>query len=261
MIPTHNVDDLLALACAAGDEIMRIYGRTDVVLQKSDRTPLTEADLASHRCIVSGLSKLTPDLPILSEESVSIDENERLQWNDYWLVDPLDGTKEFLNRNGEFTVNIARISNHQAIFGVVYVPAHRMLYWGGEGYGAYRQHESDEVVSLEVQSPAPERVRVLGSRSHPSPDLEAYLSQLGAYDFQAAGSSLKFCRIAEGEADVYPRFGPTSEWDTAAGHAILVASKGDVVDLAGHQLRYNSKPSLLNPCFIATGDPSRNWLF
>lgn len=259
MLSDSKIGPLLQLARLAGADIMSFYDRIEVI-EKSDQSPLTQADLASHRRIVDGLSNITPRLPVLSEESNPVDVDERLNWTVFWLVDPLDGTKEFIKRNGEFTVNIALIRDHLPIFGVVYTPVSDTIYWGGEAYGSYCQigHEAPRPLKVSALGNTP--IRVVGSRSHPSPDLESYLARLGDHSFHPVGSSLKFCRIAEGSADVYPRFGPTSEWDTAAGHAVLEGAGGSVVDLDGHPLRYNSRASILNPYFIAHGDPTRSWL-
>jgi 3'(2'), 5'-bisphosphate nucleotidase len=197
---------------------------------------------------------------VLSEESAPIDDQERLSWSTYWLVDPLDGTKEFLNRNGEFTVNIALIEDNVPSFGIVHVPVEGLTYVGQAKKGAFRLDAAHTQVSLHVAEQASDPLRILGSRSHPAPDLDEYLTQQGPFIMAPVGSSLKFCRVAEGSADLYPRFGPTSEWDTAAGQAVLESAGGRVVDLQGYRLRYNLKTSLLNPYFLAFGDLSRDWL-
>lgn len=239
---------------------MAIYDHDLDIVQKTDHSPLTAADLASHQCILAGLKNLTPKMPVLSEESAPIDTIERLSWPTYWLIDPLDGTKEFINRNGEFTVNIALIQNHAPSFGIVHVPAQGLTYVGKVGKGARLFDAQKTGRDIQVQMLAANPLRVLGSRSHPSADLDAYLNQHGPNVMEPVGSSLKFCRIADGSADLYPRFGPTSEWDTAAGQAVLEAAGGHVIDLEGHPLRYNLRASLLNPYFLAFGDSGRNWI-
>jgi 3'(2'), 5'-bisphosphate nucleotidase len=254
------VHALVLLAEAAGQEILSFYGQKAAVWEKGDSSPLTAADLASHQIIQRGLKGLASHVPLLSEESAPMDDAERLSWSTYWLVDPLDGTKEFLNRNGEFTVNIALIENQYPCFGIVHVPVHGLTYVGQGGKGAFRMDANHIKTSLSVAEIASDPLRVLGSRSHPAPDLDAYLVQQGSIVMEPVGSSLKFCRVAEGTADLYPRFGPTSEWDTAAGQAVLEAAGGRVVDLQGRRLRYNHKVSLLNPFFLAFGDLGRNWL-
>ena len=256
----QRVQDLILLAESAGHAILNFYERDAEVRQKGDASPLTAADLASHQAILHGLQALTPDIPVLSEESTPIDDQERLSWSTYWLVDPLDGTKEFLNRNGEFTVNIALIEDNVPSFGIVHVPVEGLTYVGQAKKGAFRLDAAHTQVSLHVAEQASDPLQILGSRSHPAPDLDAYLTQQGPFIMKPVGSSLKFCRVAEGSADLYPRFGPTSEWDTAAGQAVLESAGGRVVDLQGHRLRYNLKTSLLNPYFLAFGDLRRDWL-
>jgi len=258
-IDHHAVIDLARVAGAA---IMRIYAEDFLVEHKDDRSPLTAADMASHRLIVDGLTQLTPDLPVLSEESASVPWSERQRWTRYWLVDPLDGTREFVKKNGEFTVNIALIENGAATFGVVFAPALDELHFGLRGVGAFvRDGASD--VPIMSRRPALQPLRVAASRSHMDPRTAAALARMGEAQTQGLGSSLKFCRIAEGRIDVYPRFGPTSEWDTAAAQCVLEAAGGVVLTLDGQPLRYNHKESLLNPDFIALGDvdlPWRDWL-
>ncbi len=239
---------------------MEIYGRDFNVEHKDDKSPLTEADMASHRHIAAALGELTPDIPVLSEESGVPDFEERRHWAHYWLIDPLDGTKEFIKRNGEFTVNIALISGHQAVLGVVYAPARGVEYYGTATGGAFKVSNGGAAQSIRVSSGHKRAVRVVGSRSHRGSSLDAYLEKLGEHEIVPMGSSLKFCVVAEGGADVYPRLGPTNEWDTAAAHAVLTAAGGQVVETDGTELRYNAKAELLNPYFIAIGDTCRDWL-
>jgi 3'(2'), 5'-bisphosphate nucleotidase len=251
---------LTDIAHRAGQAILAVYVTDFEVERKADRSPLTEADLAAHRCIVDGLGTLTPDIPVLSEESGEIPFTRRRRWPVYWLVDPLDGTREFVKRNGEFTVNIALIQNGRPIIGVVHAPALERTWLGCEGVGAFRIGAGNGRERIRTR-PAPEgELKVVASRSHASKEVERLLQGLGEYERVPRGSSLKFCVLAEGGADFYPRLGPTSEWDTAAGQAVLEAAGGAVVDLEGRPLRYNREESLLNPHFLAYGDGGRDWL-
>ncbi len=251
---------LCAIARSAGAAIMEVYGREHTVELKADHSPLTEADRVSHELIRRGLAGLPQALPVLSEESPPEALTRRREWTRYWLVDPLDGTKEFIKRNGEFTVNIALIDNHSAVAGVVLAPALGRLYYGAVGHGAWQEDGAQGPRAIQVRAAAAAPVRVVGSRSHPSGALAGYLAALGPHAITAMGSSLKICLIAAGEADIYPRFGPTSEWDTAAAQAILESAGGRMIDLAGRPLRYNTKDELLNPHFLAFGDQRRDWL-
>ena len=256
---------LLEAACEiareAGRAILDVYGRSDfAVSRKSDDSPLTEADQVAHRIITRELAKLDGNIPILSEESRPAEHATRRSWSRYWLVDPLDGTKEFLKRNGEFTVNIALVDGDRAVVGAVHAPVLDRLYSGVVGLGAWRTDSGGTPEPIAVRSTAATPLRVVGSRSHPSPELAAYLAGLPAHEITDMGSSLKICLVAEGTADVYPRLGPTSEWDTAAAQAILESAGGRMIDLAGRALRYNTKDDLLNPHFLAFGDHRRDWL-
>lgn len=251
--------DVTALARQAGDAILQVYAQQFKVTAKQDHSPLTLADLRSHDIIVAGLRSLTPDLPVLSEEASDIPFEERRRWERFWLVDPLDGTKEFVSRNGEFTVNIALIDAHAPVLGVVNLPANGVVYTGLRGVGAFRQTGA-EPERIQVRTPAASPLRIVGSRSHRDDTLDRYLPKLEPYELVAVGSSIKFCLVAEGSADLYPRFGPTSEWDTAAAQAVVEAAGGAVVQLDGSPLRYNTKADLLNPHFLAFGDRSRDWV-
>jgi 3'(2'), 5'-bisphosphate nucleotidase len=251
-------DAVIALAREAGAAIMQVYRQDFDVEHKDDKSPLTQADLASHRIICEGLAKLTPDIPLLSEESVERPWEIRAKWRRYWLVDPLDGTREFVKKNGEFTVNIALVENHAPVFGVVQTPALDELHWAAKGVGAFRR-EGNEDVSLSTRRPATTPLRVAASRSHLDERTAACLKRMGEIDSIGLGSSLKFCRIAEARLDFYPRFGPTSEWDTAAAQVLVECAGGAVLNLDGTPLRYNTKESLLNPYFLVLGDPELPW--
>jgi 3'(2'), 5'-bisphosphate nucleotidase len=259
----QNLNSLLepasTLARLAGDAILDVYANTFEVSKKADSSPLTLADMRSHHIIAQGLRELTPDIPVLSEEASDIPFTERQQWSRYWLVDPLDGTKEFVSRNGEFTVNIALVQNHRAVLGIVFVPVQDTMYVGAEGEGAYKQIGSQARSPIRTAAPARTPLRIVGSRSHRDHTLDSHLPKLEPCEFVAVGSSLKFCLVAEGAADLYPRFGPTSEWDTAAAQALVEAAGGAVVKLDGTPLRYNTKPELLNPHFLVYGDVARDW--
>jgi len=250
---------VLDIARGAGREILDIYRGDIAVETKSDDSPLTAADKAAHHYIVRGLTALTPDIPILSEESVTVPFSERSSWQEYWLVDPLDGTKEFIKKNGEFTVNIALIQGNQAVLGVVHVPDKSTDYYGCTESGSFIQHEGQPAKSISVTSPAPVPVRVVGSRSHRGELVDAYLAKLGEHEMVSMGSSLKLCLVAAGEADVYPRLGLTSEWDTAAAQAVVECAGGKVISLDGSPLLYNAKADILNPHFIVYGDTSHDW--
>ncbi len=252
--------DIKRIAIEAGHAILEIYGQDFDVITKDDDSPLTQADLASHRVISEALTRLTPGIPLLSEESADIPFATRSEWSEYWLIDPLDGTKEFVNRNGEFTVNIALIRAHEPILGVVHVPVSGVTYTGIKGHGATRSEAGGDSKSIEVRVPCAEPMVVVGSRSHANPALVQHLDAMGDYELVSMGSSLKFCLVAEGRADFYPRLGPTSEWDTGAAHAVVLAAGGKIVTLDGEPLSYNRKESFLNPEFLVIADPARDWL-
>ena len=255
------LDAACEIAREAGRAILEVYGRAEfAVSRKTDDSPLTEADQVAHGIISRALAKVDARLPVLSEESLPADHAARRMWTRYWLVDPLDGTKEFLKRNGEFTVNIALVDEHRAILGAVHAPVLDRMYSGCVTLGAWRSDSGEPARPIAVRESAPSPLRVVGSRSHRTPELAAYLAGLPSYDITDMGSSLKICLVAEGAADIYPRLGPTSEWDTAAAQAILESAGGRMIDLAGRPLRYNSKDDLLNPHFLAFGDQRRNWL-
>ncbi len=260
------------IARRAGAAIMEVYNRAEApaVRYKEDDSPLTEADRRANAVIAEALEHLAPRLPVLSEESARPDWETRRRWRRYWLVDPLDGTKEFVKRNGEFTVNIARVNDGVAEFGVVHVPVSGVSYLGEIGRGAFRREAGAVPVPIAYRpilhsgpKPAARPLKVVASRSHLDsrlrPVVERLEREFGAVELVNLGSSLKFCLIAEGKADVYPRLAPTSEWDTAAAHAVLAAAGGEVCDTRFQPLRYNQKDGLLNPNFVAMGDRRQDW--
>lgn len=248
------------LARRAGAAILEVYAGSFAVEHKADDSPLTAADMASHRVIVDGLRELTPDIPVLSEESRDIPREVRRGWDRYWLVDPLDGTREFVKRNGEFTVNIALIEHHAPVLGVVLIPVTGELYYGVAGEGAFLE-AAPGALPRPIATRAPAAIPVVaGSRSHANERQGEMLANLGEHTLMSVGSSIKFCMVARGDADLYLRLGPTSEWDTAAAQCVLEQAGGAVVDLRGEALRYNTRDSLLNPEFLALGDGSVDWL-
>ena len=250
---------VMEIADAAGREIMRIYQAGFSVTLKGDRSPRTEADLAAQRVIDAGLARLSPQWPMLGEESAPEVFAQRRAWRTLWLVDPLDGTREFVKRNGEFSVNIALVEDGEPVLGVVAGPARSVLYAGARGLGAVRRGANGVITPIQVQRPADEPLRVLGSRSFGDARLDRKLELLGPQRRIGLGSALKFGLLAEGGGDLYVRRGPTSEWDTAAGHALLLEAGGCVVDLDRQPLRYNLRDELTNPSFLAYGDSSRDW--
>lgn len=262
MIPNELREGVITIARDAAAAILGIYDSAFAVEHKDDDSPLTAADLAAHRCIVDGLARLTPDIPVLSEESAhEVSTEQRRSWPRLWIVDPLDGTREFVKRNGEFTVNIALVEDGVAVYGFVQAPVTGVLWHGGAGIGAWRR-ELDGDAPLRVE-PARAPLRVATSRSHRDGRSEAFIARIGAIEPVGLGSSLKFCALADGELDLYPRFGPTNEWDTAAGQCVLEGAGGAVVDLQGRPFRYNRRDTVLNGEFIALGDralPWREWL-
>lgn len=253
-----DLERIIALAKDAGNAIMQVYATADFGVEvKQDDSPVTAADIASHHVIVAGLSTHFAHIPVMSEEAADISWAERQTWQTYWLIDPLDGTKEFIKRNGEFTVNIALIHQGHAVAGVVYAPVLKKCYSGILGQGAWLEQDGSitplDISERKIQRPP----TVVGSRSHVSPDVAQYLEHVGEHNMLSVGSSLKFCMVAEGQADVYPRLGLTSEWDTAAAQAVLESAGGVVlVYPAMTPLNYNQKETILNPYFIAA---SRAW--
>ena len=254
------VDGVLAACDTARVAILDIYENDDFSVEmKADDSPLTRADLASHRILVDALGRLTPDIPVLSEESAATAFEARRDWPRLWVVDPLDGTREFIKRNGEFTINVALVENHRPVLGVIAVPALDRSYVGIPGRGAFVRTGTDDRRPIRTRRPPADPPVVLGSRSHGTPRSEAYFEAIGPHERLARGSALKFCAVAEGEADFYPRLGPTSEWDTAAGDALVHAAGGRVTLPDGDELRYNARATTLNGDFLVSGDPTVNW--
>ncbi|MFK7815257.1 MAG: 3'(2'),5'-bisphosphate nucleotidase CysQ [Gammaproteobacteria bacterium] len=254
------VNPVCEIAKQAGTEIMKIYAEGFEIQEKKDHSPLTTADLASHNLIIEKLAKLTPDIPILSEESASISFAERSSWKNYWLIDPLDGTREFIKRNGEFTVNIALITGHSSSLGVVYIPVQDVCYSAARNQGAFKQNQNSIAATITSRTSSPDsKPTICGSRSHAGKSLQALQDKIGQFDLISMGSSIKMCLVAEGVADIYPRFGPTSEWDTAAAHCVVNEAGGEIVNMNLQTLPYNTKDSLLNPSFLAIGDMNNQW--
>lgn len=262
-LDTNNLERLclecVNIARDAGQAILTIYNADFNVEEKEDKSPLTDADMASHNLILQRLGELTPDIPILSEESAKLPFAERASWETYWLVDPLDGTREFVKRNGEFTVNIALIHQHQSIIGVINVPVLDIDYYAWQGGGCYKVENKGEARKITVKKLDGSKLSVAGSRSHGSEMMRQYVEKLGDVEMLSMGSSLKFCLVAEGRADLYPRLGLTSEWDTAAAHCIVEQAGGYITKTDMTPLQYNTKDSLLNPFFFVFGDNSRDW--
>ena len=251
--------DICNISIRAGNKILEYYKDDIEVTHKNDSSPLTKADLASNKIIKTALHNLDTTIPILSEESL-VEWGTRKSWNKYWLVDPLDGTKEFIKNNGEFTVNIALVEKNNPILGVIFAPVKSLIYFAQKGYGSFTLHTSLELNSLDEATQISvfkqsDPVRIIGSRSHSNNSFTTWVNEKfpNAQIIQA-GSSLKFCLIADGNADIYPRFGLTSEWDIAAGHIILNEAGGKILTLSNKEIKYNQKESLLNPEFIASNN-------
>ena len=252
------INGVIDVARQAGFAIMEVYKTEFDIDTKEDkrgdeiyRSPVTEADKRAHIIIMEGLEKLTPDIPLLSEEGQEISFEERSKWGVYWLVDPLDGTKEFIKKNDEFTVNIALLENNQPVFGVVYAPALNTLYFGSSEKGSFKSNKGDTFTPISVNSQVTNPVQIAVSRSHPSLKMNSFISQFDKYDLHPMGSSLKICSVSDGTVHFYPRLGPTMEWDTAASHAIIRAAGGELIKFGTSKpLEYN-KEDLLNPKFIA----------
>jgi 3'(2'), 5'-bisphosphate nucleotidase len=256
------IPEVSQIARQAGEQILDIYERGFDVHTKVDGTPLTTADRASHEIICRELAVLDGNLPVLSEESASESHSGREGWRQFWLVDPLDGTREFVKRNGEFTVNIALIDGNRPVLGVVHTPVKGLTYWAHAGGSAYRYSADGETHSIQVRQYHGGPPQVVASRSHARESLTQFLQRLeereGGYDTISMGSALKICIVAEGRGDVYPRLGPTYEWDTAAAQCVIESAGGKLTDCHGVPLRYN-KSSLLNPWFVASGSGDYDW--
>lgn len=254
------VEDVCQISREAGDAILEIYGSKFTVEDKSDGSPLTLADKKAHQIIEKSLQQLTPDIPVLSEESYTKIGDTRLTWPRYWLVDPLDGTKEFIKRNGEFSVNIALIDKGSPAIGVVYAPVFDELYFAAFKKGAFKQNADHLVVPIKTRLLSMNQVNIVASRSHMSDEVKQFTAQFQAiaHDVKLInmGSSLKICLVAEGKADYYPRLGLTSEWDTAAAQCVLEQAGGSMLDCQSNTLKY-SKENILNPWFIAIGDSAK----
>lgn len=253
------LDAVEAIAREAGAAILEVYGRDFTVQEKEDKSPLTEADAAAHKIIAEQLIKLSSRLPILSEEAVD-EFTGPDKHGCYWLVDPLDGTKEFIKRNGEFTVNIALIEEGRPVLGVVYAPVPDLLYLAADGIGAFKVRAGGKREQIHVARHAEASPWcVVGSRSHAGDSLQSLLQQLGPHELVSMGSSLKFCLVAEGSADVYPRLGPTSLWDTAAAQCVVEQAGGAVIRLTGEPLSYADTTIILNPFFVVHGLSAMDW--
>ena len=250
---------VIDVASKASEKIMQVYETAFAVEKKDDKSPVTEADLAANEVISQGLSKLMPELPVLSEEGTSLSYAERKQWSSYWLVDPLDGTREFVKRSDEFAIIIALIEDGKPILGVVMAPALKKVYFASKGNGAYKQEANEEPQAIQVRPVTETNLVITGSRSHGASELGQFLERIGEYELVSMGSALKVCLVAEGKADLYPRFGPTSEWDTAGAQCILEEAGGNLTDADMRPLLYNTKESLLNPNFFAFGDRDYDW--
>lgn len=266
MIPV-DFFDLYNVSLRAGQEIMDVYRQDFDVELKSDRSPITQADSRAHHSITQDLTSLTPNIPVLSEEGKQIPYAERCKWRRFWLVDPLDGTKEFVKKNGEFTVNIALIDQRYPVLGIIYAPALDVMYFGRSGEGAFKLeqaskadiHNEQELIHTSIRLPIEEDregIRVVASRSHMSKETEKFIRELesreGQVEVVSSGSSLKFCLVAEGKADYYPRFAPTMEWDTGAGQAIVEATGGQVIDDKDKKRLYYNQEDLTNTWFLVS---------
>jgi len=256
--------EIIYIAQQAGEKILEIYQSDDFDVQiKGDDSPLTKADLAAHHVIVNFLEAEYPDIPCLSEESAAIDFSVRRQWRKSFVIDPLDGTKEFIARNGEFTVNIALQEDGKSILGVIYVPVSGVTYYAAEGIGAFKQEKDQAAYPIKVrgldQRQGKPHFTVVASRRHGLDKVETLCQNFASFDLTSRGSSLKMCMVAEGAADFYPRLALTSEWDTAAAQAIVEQAGGQIVQLDFSPMQYNQKDSLLNPFFLVLGDPSFDW--
>jgi 3'(2'), 5'-bisphosphate nucleotidase len=259
------LSSLIKLVHRVSDSILEIYHQIDPleIQLKSDDTPVTLADMLAHQLLIETLQQLTPDIPIISEESQLISYQERKHWKKFWLVDPLDGTKEFIAKTDDFSINIALIENHQPIFGLIHVPVTGVTYYAAKtvgAVGAEKRWPDGRTEQINTRSLPKEKPLIIASRRYANnQQLQYFLQQIGQYERLSRGSAIKFCLIAEGSADIYPRMGETSEWDSAAGQCFVEAAGGVVVDTQRQPLRYNMRQTFLNPHFIAIGDAAAFW--
>jgi 3'(2'), 5'-bisphosphate nucleotidase len=256
---TQFLDQICGLAMQAGERIMRIYKGEIAVTLKKDDSPLTEADRLSHEFLVEHLTPLLAGVRVISEESHEADAASPVAQDRYWLVDPLDGTKEFLKRTGEFTVNIALVEQGRPRLGVVYAPAINLSYYAAVGLGAWRREEGKSPRAIQTRPAPSSSMAVVASKDHAGPLVTAMLAKLQQPTLKSMGSSLKFCLVAEGQADIYLRDVPTMEWDTAAAQCVVETAGGAICSLDGRRLVYG-KPGLKNPSIITVGDTRLNWM-
>ena len=245
------IKELIRIVSDAGSEIMKLYQTDFDIHLKKDDSPVTIADKNANYVIEKGLADLDFSIPILSEEGQDISYHSRKKWSHYWLVDPLDGTKDFIKKNGEFTVNIALMKKEMPIFGMVYAPESECYFWGGEENGSWKKKSDNEVSRIHVNSFLEKKIKLASSRSHPSEKMEKFLLQFGDYELHPMGSSFKICLVSDGTVDLYPRLGPTMEWDTAASHAIIKGAGGELLQVDNKSPLLYNKSNLLNPEFIA----------
>ncbi len=257
--PEQLLEQAVSVAARAGKAALEFYGRSGAVERKADDSPLTLADKASHNEIIAQLGDISPDIPVLSEESSTMEIAARRSWSTFWLVDPLDGTKEFLKETGQFTVNIALVEGSAPVLGVVHVPVTGVTYYANRNGGAFRVEADGDPEPISTRQADLERLVVVASKDHAGPEVEAFLARLEGAEKTSMGSSLKFCLVAEGRADFYPRIVPTMEWDTGAAQCVLEVAGGGLTDLDGKRLEYN-RENLRNPSIVAFGDPSRDWV-
>ncbi len=258
----ENLESLMLsardIAIHAGDKIMDVYQQDFEVIEKADKSPVTEADMAAHHYIIEQLSQIS-DYPILSEESAKLSFSERSSWQTYWLVDPLDGTKQFVKRTDEFCVCIALIHKNKPILGAIFLPVSKESYYASQGHGAFKQTENGKIQSISTRK-LPSTSVIAVSRSHKGDKTSEMLEKIGEHELLISGSAIKACWVAEGKADLYPRLWPTSEWDTGAAQCIVEEAGGQLTTLDLKPMRYNTKDDLLNPYFLVFGDKSVDWL-
>lgn len=252
------IEQIKTIAREAGEAALKFYEGDPGVEMKDDQSPLTLADLASHKYICAALRELDASIPVLSEESDQAEVRERRSWSRFWLIDPLDGTKEFIKKSGEFTVNIALIEEGESVLGVVHAPVLDLTYSGERGTGAFKQVDGAAQEAIRVSSADPAKLSIVASRDHAGPQVKDLLERFPGAETKSMGSSLKFCLVAEGRADIYLRDVPTMEWDTGAAQCVVEAAGGAVENLAGERLAYN-KEDLRNPSLVTLGDASLNW--